>query len=172
MLRFFIFSAVVFVVSISSVQATLSGSPQFNVLLKLSDFGIYRMIQKKDSLFDADTTAGYVSVIKTQLLEQSDVIPLKKDIVFGFNYAIADGSVDSQWVDVVVTVKHPETKDFTGHVSDGFSRVSAAKLRSDGLYHNSAFYRLSEPYEMVAGTWLIRVSYRDQWVVEKAFTVQ
>lgn len=172
MLRFFLFTVMALFVSVSPVQATLSGAPQFNVSVRLNDYGIYRMTGKKDLLFNANTTAGYESVINAELIEQSDVVPLEKDIVFGFNYVVEDGSVDSQWVDVVVTIEHPATKDFTGFVSKGFSKQSAAKLGIDGVYRNSAFYRLSEPYEMVAGTWLIRVSYRDQWVVEKAFTVQ
>ncbi|MBL4826808.1 MAG: DUF3859 domain-containing protein [Spongiibacteraceae bacterium] len=153
------------------VNAVVDGDAYFSVSARVDDFGIYEMLSRSDTAFVAEATAGYSSVIHARLLEETKHVPLKKNIVFGFNYTIEDSTADTQWVPVIIRIKHPPTQNYLGHFSDGFVKDSAAKIKADGFYHNSAFYVLSEPYEMVAGPWSISVIYRGESVVNLDFVL-
>ncbi len=151
--------------------AAVDDHKNFPIRLTISDFGIYRVEKTDRSEFVANSTAGYTSVVSGQLLETTTKIPLEKYLAFGFEFYISDTSTDQQWVPVVMQYMHPETEDYLGKRSRGFSQQAAARLREDGRYHNSALYVFSEANEMLPGEWLIRVIYRGEIMVSKQFTV-
>lgn len=153
-------------------SAAVDSASAFGARIDIENYGIYQLLDKKEKSFDADATAGYSSVISTRHLRTSLLVPLVKGTVFGFNYAITDTAVDSQWIPVVIEIRHPETTNYRGARSTGFKENSAAHLKADGRYHNGAFYIFSEPYEMVAGVWTISVIYRDRVVASRRFIVQ
>lgn len=155
-----------------SVQAAVDPYGQFAAKTAINDYGIYELLEKTQRQFSANTTAGYNSVIKTRLLEKTTQIPLRKGVVFGFNYQITDHAVNKQWVPVVLEYKHPELRDFLGRPRSMFLRNSAARLQSDGRFGNGAYYIFSEPEEMVSGEWQIRVIYNGDVVAAKHFSIQ
>ena len=155
-----------------AVSAAVDKSAQFPIRMTIVDSGIYQLLDKSQQSFIADSTAGYSSVINTKLLSPDPVVPLRQGVVFGFNFAITDTTTDAQWVPVLIQIKHPQTTNYLGQRSVGFSQTSAARLKADGSYQNGAFYMLSESYEMVAGEWQIAVIYRDEIVVSKKFLVR
>ena len=156
----------------TGLQAAVDRRGDFKPEISIQNFGVYELLEKTQRQFSANTTAGYESVIRARLLEQSTDIALEKGVVFGFNYRITDHTVNQQWVPVVVEYQHPELRDFLGRLRSGFRRNSAARLQADGHFGNGAYYIFSEPEEMVAGDWLIRVIYKDNVVAQKRFTVQ
>ena len=155
-----------------AAKSAIDLSPDFPVHVDISDYGLYRLLDKKDQDFSAETTAGYASVIRTRHVAKTDKVILKKGQVFGFNYLITDTSTEQEWVPVTIDIKHPATTNYLGKRSTGFSLPSAAKRKEDGRYHNGAFYIFSENYEMVPGEWTISVIYRGKYVVSKRFTVE
>lgn len=147
-------------------------APDFTPTIAIEDFGTYALIDKKERAFEAGTTAGYASVISARHLQQTAQVKVSLNTVFGFNFAITDTTVDSEWVTVMIEVRHPDTVNYLGERSNGFKKLSAARLKADGRYHNGAFYIFSEPYEMVPGEWTIRVTYGESTTVSKRFTVK
>lgn len=139
--------------------------------IAIKDYGVYRMIARRGRYFSPVDTAGYRSVVETALSRSTTDVELVKNQVFGFNYVITDDTASGPWVPVTIEFTHPETLNFYGQPSRGFILQSAAKLHPDGRYHNSAFYVLTEAYEMVAGDWVIKVVYRGQAVATKTFTL-
>ena len=137
--------------------------------VEVTSHGVYKLIKKGQRLFDADTTAGYSSVINATLLRETTAVPIVPNQVFGFAYAITDLSTNDEWVPVIIDFTHPPMQNFYGKTSEHFSIQSAAHRAGDGRFHNSAFYVLSKPYEMVAGEWNIRLIYRDRTVVSRRF---
>ena len=155
----------------NTVSAAVSKSAQFPIKISIDNFGVYQLLDKTQQSFSADTTAGYSSVIDTRLVTPGNRVPLKKGVVFGFKFSIADTSTDEEWVPVLIQIKHPPTTNYLGKQSVGFSKTDNARLKADGRYHNGAFYVFSESYEMVAGQWNISVIYRGDMLVSKEFTV-
>ncbi|WP_101760412.1 DUF3859 domain-containing protein [Oceanicoccus sp. KOV_DT_Chl] len=158
--------------SIGTAQAAIDAQIVFPITLQIKDFGIYQLLEKSESQFKADTTAGYASVVSSRLVKQTATVPLKQDQLFGFNFIIRDNTVDTEWVPVTIQIKHPSTNDYLGHQSKGFTKHSHARIKADGSYQNGAFYLLAKPYELVAGEWVISVIYRHEIVVSKTFQVQ
>ena len=154
-----------------SALSSVDKAAQFPIRMTVVDSGIYQLLDKGQQAFIADSTAGYGSVINTKLLSESNTVPLRQGVVFGFNFAITDTTTEAQWVPVLIQIKHPQTTNYLGRSSVGFSKTSSARLKADGSYRNGAFYVLSEPYEMVAGEWQIAVIYRDEIVVSRTFIV-
>jgi Domain of unknown function (DUF3859) len=153
-------------------SAIVLSDADFPIKAEIKDYGIYQLIDRTDKTFVAEATAGYSSVVSATLIDQTQNIPLKTHTLFGFNYAIEDSSVDSQWIPVVIQIEHPPTVNYLGHQAQGFKKDSGAKLKADGRYHNSAFYLFSESYEMVAGQWSISVIYRGERVLNLKFYVE
>jgi hypothetical protein len=155
----------------SAVFAAVDLFSKLTPLLAIERFGIYQPLGETDQSFNASSTAGYDSVMATRLLRQTTVIPLRRGLVFGFNYVLDDVTTSAEWVELDVKIRHPATVNYLGHESTGFATSSAARLKADGRYRNGFFYVLSEPREMVAGEWTITLSYGGQVSVSKTFTV-
>lgn len=166
--------ALTFMALLESLKASaaMEAAPEFTPEIFITDYGVYRLIDKTERAFKAGTTAGYASVIHAEHLKSTTDVQLSRDVVFGFNYEIVDATAKTDWVTVVIDVRHPDTVNYLGKRSTGFRKLSAAHLKSDGRYHNSAYYIFSETYEMVPGEWTITVSYGTDVSVSKRFTVR
>lgn len=172
-LFFIVLMGGVFLVSpLQAMATTIEESQAFPATIEIQDFGLYKLLDTREREFEAGTTAGYASVISTRHLVETTDVPLKSGVVFGFNFVITDARADGEWVPVVIRVQHPDTVNYLGKRSTGFSKAGAARLKTDGRYHNGAFYIFSESYEMVPGEWVISVIYRDSVSVSRRFTVR
>lgn len=152
--------------------AAVDSAPSFPVRVSIENYGVFQLLDTNERAFSANTTAGYASVIATRLLTQTDKIPLQEGLVFGFNYVINDSQAQTSWVPVTIQIQHPETTNYMGQSVRGFSQEGGARLKPDGGYHNGAFYVFAEPYEMVAGEWIISVTYKNDNVVSKRFWIE
>ncbi|MFA7554193.1 MAG: DUF3859 domain-containing protein [Spongiibacteraceae bacterium] len=166
-----IFAGFITVFWAGTLSAAVAEDAIFAQRIQVEKAGIYQPLELPQSVFKADTTAGYASVLSTRFLHATHRIPLQKKTIFGFNYSISETSVDAEWVPVSIKVTHPETADYLGNVSTGFTQLSAARLKADGRYHNSALYIFSESYEMVPGDWTITVIYDNQISASQTFYV-
>ena len=155
-----------------SAQAAVDHRGQFAAKITIDHYGVYKLLEKNQRQLSVDSTAGYNSVIKAALLEKTTQIPLQQGKVFGFTYQITDHAVNQQWVPVTIEYKHPQLHDFLGRLRTGFTRKSAARLQADGRFSNGAYYIFSEPEEMIAGEWQIRVIYLGDIIATQRFTVQ
>lgn len=154
-----------------TLSAAVDENAIFPLRIRIDNVGIYQPLETPQRAFEADSTAGYASVLPTRFLKATHQIPLQKKTVFGFNYSITETSVDAEWIPVSIKVTHPETADYLGNISTGFTQLSAARLKADGRYHNSALYIFSENYEMVEGVWTITVTYDNQVSASQVFYV-
>jgi hypothetical protein len=116
-----------------------------------------------------DTTAGFSSVVDAELVAEGQKIPLRLGEAFGFRFAISDAAQHAEWVPVTIRISHPELPDHRGRPSRGFEMQSAARLATDGQYHNAAWYLLSRPHELAAGEWEIAVLYRGRQLAARTF---
>lgn len=153
------------------VNASIDKNAEFSVGMAIEDFGIYQRVGGKLRHFSADSVVGYQSVMGTRLVEETSTIPLKKNVVFGFNYKIYNSDSASPWLPVMIRYRHPAAIDYTGEYKQGFSQQSAARLHPDGSYRNGAFYVFSQDNEMVPGEWEISVIYRDEVLVSQRFII-
>jgi hypothetical protein len=143
----------------------------YAVSLSTLDFGRYQLLQTTDRKFTPSATAGFQSVVRTRVLQQSEQLLLEQGLVFGFNYRIVDDHAGTQWVPVVLHYRHPTMIDYTGASSTGFSKQGFARLQADGSYQNGAFYIFSKEWEMVPGEWEISVSYRGEHQLQQRFDI-
>ncbi|MGK0499786.1 MAG: hypothetical protein ACJAYG_001431 [Oceanicoccus sp.] len=164
---------VVFISAISLIPALAQAAAGaiLPAAISIKDFGIYQLLSKKQQSFNADTTAGFESVIDVRLLKKTQQIPLQQGLVFGFNYRIEDIVAEADFVEVELSIVHPETQNFLGKSSAGFSKVNTARLKTDGYFHNGAFYIFSQPEEMLAGEWVISVRYKERYIASRRFNV-
>lgn len=153
--------------SFASIEVSTELAPQIHI----EESGIFEVIDPPVQSFSANTTAGYESVINTQLVKETVLIPLKRDVVFGFSYVVVDLKAESEWIVVDVEISHPLTSNYLGQESTGFKQQATARMKDDGHYHNGIFYLFSEDYEMVPGEWQITVRYQDKFEVSKRFFV-
>lgn len=119
----------------------------------------------------ADSTAGYHSVLQTQLVRQTRNVPIGDGVVFGYQFRILDQDAYEAWVPVTVHYHHPRTVDHRGQPSTGFSVDITAHRQQDGSFGNGAFYVLREDFEKVPGDWQISVEYRGRTLLTKTFTL-
>lgn len=152
--------------------SSVESAPDFTPTIVIEDFGVYQLLDKKERAFKAETTAGYESLISARHVKSTQQISVASDKVFGFTYAIADATVNTDWVPVVLEIRHPDTVNYLGKRSNGFKKLSSARLKADGRYHNGAFYIFTEPYEMVPGEWVITITYGTSASVTKRFTIK
>ena len=103
-----------------------------------------------------------------EFVEQTDRIPLRKGVIFGYKYWIKIES-DKSRAKFKRVLKHPEMT-----LPDG-SRVSRSerkiqKRTTYGIVTALDAYALSEDYELVAGDWAFQLWYQDKLLVEQTFT--
>lgn len=119
----------------------------------------------------SDSTAGYHSILQTQLVRQTQHVPISDGVVFGYQFRIVDYDAYEAWVPVTVHYHHPRTVNHRGQPSTGFSVEITAHRMEDGSFGNGAFYVLREAFEKVPGDWQISVEYRGRTLLTKTFTL-
>ena len=73
----------------ATLNTTMNSVVDFRPVITIDDYGVYQVLNKTHPSFSAQSTAGYDSVVKTELITTTTQIPLEKGLVFGFNYTIS-----------------------------------------------------------------------------------
>ena len=141
---------------------------------EIYDFGIYELQVKEIIIQDASNTAGYRSHVKSVKdivhKEQTETIPLVKDILFGYRIRL-HGIPEGYSVIVDVRYRHPPIIGKNGKESLGFTNTGMIKA-VNGKYESGVMYRLSEDYEIVPGEWTFDVIYQGKVIATKTFTTR
>lgn len=140
--------------------------------VQVVDCGRYRILQREPRQADGVSTAGFSSVVKTELMVGSTRIPLQLGEAFGFRYRLQPAASDSEWLPLQIVIHHPPLTDIRGRRSEGFVIDSAARRSRDGSYRNGAFYVLSDQRELVAGRWRIELVHAGRTLVSREFTLE
>lgn len=152
-----------------ALPATAAQLAQPAIYASVIESGRYRLEKLRERQFAAETTAGYSSVVEAALLEAGHRVPVRLGEAFGLRFAISDLTRNGEWIPVEVHISHPPIPDHRGELRTGFVMQSAARRGRDGQYYNAAYYILSEPRELAAGTWEIAVVYRGQRLLSQSF---
>ena len=136
------------------------------------DSGRYRILQREPRRADGATSAGYSSVVKTELLSGSTQVPLRLGEAFGFRFQLQTTETHGEWLPVQIVIHHPPMIDVRGQSSTGFVIDSAARRGDDGRYHNGAYYVLSDARELMAGRWRIELVHAGRTLISREFWLE
>jgi len=133
---------------------------------EIVDFGIYKS-RDEFSLMDYNSPSGTILAGGTiKLVEQTEKIPAKIGLKFGFRFSLSEELQKRQ----LKTVYHfPEIKNpETGKATARFESGGLAYMDGDVTF---ALYAFTDPWELVPGEWTFQVFDGDRMLVEKKFTV-
>lgn len=113
------------------------------------------------------STAGYATLGDLRFTQEVTVIPLQKNIAFGFTWH-ATGMAPEAEVDFIV--RHPKITRPDGKTLEGFTEP--LKLYSEkGVVESTDCYALSEDHEVVAGRWSSTISYKGTTLATREYVV-
>lgn len=130
------------------------------------DFGIYKgagetSVDMKNSPSGKLLVGGAANLVK-----QTDKIPAKIGVKFGFRFSLSDKEKkrNLKFVYLFPKIKNPQT----GQVSNRFE--FSGRYNGDGVLVG-VFNDFSDPWDLVPGEWTFQVFDGDRMLVEKKFTV-
>jgi hypothetical protein len=114
------------------------------------------------------SAAGYATIAgRLVITEQTDVIPLRKNIGFGFTWRASGLPLH---VDVKYLIEHPPITKPDGQRIDSFEE--AMTLESiNGVVETTDCYMLSEDHELVPGNWAISIIYNGATLAKRTFRI-
>lgn len=136
---------------------------------KATRYGLFRERGKGWARENEDSSTGkLIRKPKLEYVEQTERIPLRKGVYFGYNYWLKIDP-DKSRADLRRVLIHPEMV-----LPDG-SRVSRSersirKRTTHGIVTALDGYALSEDYELVEGEWIFQLWSEDDLLVEQTFT--
>ena len=136
---------------------------------KATQYGLFRERGRGWARQDKNTSTGkLIRNAKLEFVEQTERIPLRKGVYFGYKYWLKI-EPDKSRADLRRVLMHPEMT-----LPDG-TRVSRSerairKRTTHGIVTALDGYALSEDYELVEGDWTFQLWYKDDLLVEQAFT--
>lgn len=139
------------------------------VTAHIVDYGIYRVeiTQKKQAPSAMDGQAGIVNMETLVLETQTDRIPAKIGVEFGFRYRLA-GPASGTKINVVMKALTPGLKPSGGDKLEYTSTVEWQREIGRTYYAGFGF---EKDWETVPGLWIIQLLVQDQKMAEKTFTV-
>jgi hypothetical protein len=136
---------------------------------KATSYGLFRERGRGWTRQDENTSTGkLIRNAKLEFVEQTERIPLRKGVYFGYKYWLKIES-DQSRADLRRVLIHPEM------VMPDDSKVSRSerairKRTTYGIVTALDGYALSEDYELVEGDWTFQLWYKDDLLVEQTFT--
>lgn len=117
-----------------------------------------------------DTAAGRTGTYdKARFVHNTNVIPAKQGTAFGFRYRLSGlqrGTESFEMRAIHPAMKGPDGRERT---------VSAASFvveSVDGLYEDDLIYKLSEPFEVLQGKWVLQILYQGRQLISREFLLQ
>ena len=102
-----------------------------------------------------------------RLVRETDVIPARLGLGFGFQYVVA-GEPKGAAVDVDVVVEHPPLFNPKLGQTYLFSRTAFQRFLGEPGH---AVWSFDEGWTLCPGTWTIRIEYQGRLLAKKSFTV-
>ena len=136
---------------------------------RITKFGLFR--ERGKGWVQDDANAGTGRVIRGATLdftEDTNRIPLRKGVFFGYRYWLKFSSLENQ-VSFRRVLIHPQMI-----LPDG-SKVTRSERKigkgtTHGIVTSIDAYALSEDYELVAGEWIFQLWYEEKMLAEQKFT--
>ncbi len=113
------------------------------------------------------STAGYAATGKLRITKQTDTVPLKPGISFGFTWR-AQGLPPV--ANIVYLVEHPLLTRPDGKKMRSFTE-NLERETQGGVMQTIDCYELSEPHELVAGNWSLTILHKGKTLAKRTFKV-
>lgn len=113
------------------------------------------------------STAGYATIGDLVITKQTDVVPLRKGIGFGFTWK-AEGL--PRVAKVVYLIKHPPITKPDGARIQSFEEPMEHET-DRGVLQTTDCYMLSEDHELVPGDWSLTILFEGAPLVTRTFRV-
>jgi hypothetical protein len=136
---------------------------------RVTKFGLFR--ERGKGWVQDDTTAGTGRVIRGATLEfteDTNRIPLRKGVFFGYRYWLKFPAVENQ-VSFRRVLIHPQMILPDGSTVTRSER-NIGKGTTHGIVTSIDAYALSEDYELVEGEWIFQLWHEDKMLAEQKFT--
>jgi hypothetical protein len=136
---------------------------------KATRYGLFRERGRGWARQDEDTSTGkLIRRAKLEFVEQTERIPLRKGVYFGYKYWLKI-EPDKSRADLRRVLIHPEMTMPDGSKVSRSERIMK-KRTTHGIVTALDGYALIEDYELVEGDWTFQLWYEDNLLVEQTFT--
>jgi hypothetical protein len=113
------------------------------------------------------STSGYATIGKLYITKQTDVVPLRQGIAFGFTWR-AEGL--PRIAKVVYLIEHPLITRPDGKQLRSFEEPMEHETER-GVLQTTDCYALGEPHELVPGDWSLTILHNGTPLVKRTFQV-
>jgi len=131
--------------------------------------GYYQFTGDSERMARPSISSGYVTSGSTQLVENTQRIPLQKGRLFGFRFRITGLAQNVGVIPLELVVVHPKMKKPDGSLSTGYRYNIDLKL-SNGMVEDKTGYRINEDFEMVEGDWKFEFRFLNKTLIKQTFT--
>lgn len=137
---------------------------------RVLQYGIYELVRGGRLVDSRVTTTGKaISKPTIQQLEQTDRIPLKRDVYFSYQYRLSNIPGNQSIVNLKRVLTHPQITLPDGSIKTGSEYMIKGRVKRGEVFAFDG-YAFNESYEMVEGEWIFQIWYKDKMLVEKKFT--
>ncbi len=136
----------------------------------IDEFGIYYTDRTDGEVWTSQnsTNPEVIEFVELVLLEETEIVPLRKGVTFGVGFTINNCSDGNFSYDL--TIRHPKITKPNGEVSYGYTGRRDLKCK-DGRTSAIRAYTFDEDYEMVPGEWAFVFSHSGSRLFEQSFQV-
>ena len=147
------------------------GSPTYaeNLSARVTQYGIYSRgyeVVEKDS---ASPSEFYRRTSEIRLLQQTNNIPMKLGIKFGYCFEISGSALNE--ITLTEKVSHPEIKRNDGKVTKNFSTPRRIPV-VNGVGGSCGGYSLDHGFELIPGDWKFELFNGKQRLLVQEFLVK
>jgi hypothetical protein len=150
----------ILVVSVSSAIAAPSQS-------RIVASGLCAHSKPTERYAQPQSTAGYATLGALVITKQTDIVPLRRGIGFGFTWR-AEGL--PKIVNVVYLIEHPTITKPNGVQLQSFEEPMTHESEG-GVLQTTDCYVLSEDHELVPGEWSITILHKGLPLAKRTFRV-
>jgi len=137
---------------------------------RILQYGIYELVREGKLVESHVTTTGKaISRPTIQQVEQTDRIPVKKDVYFSYQYRLSNFPMTKPVVNLKRVLKHPQITLPDGTVRTGSEYMIKGRVKRGEVFAFDG-YAFSEDYELVEGDWIFQIWFEGQKLVEQKFT--
>lgn len=117
------------------------------------------------------TAAGRKSTFDTiRFVKRTNRIPANLGVAFGFEYQLT-GLPVAVPLSFEIRAIHPPLTGKDGKVRT-ISTAQMEVFSDDGTYQDALIYRLSEPYEVVPGRWILEMLFEGKQIFSREFILE
>ncbi|RDH82518.1 MAG: hypothetical protein DIZ80_09535 [endosymbiont of Galathealinum brachiosum] len=137
---------------------------------RILQYGVYGLVRGGRIVDSKITTTGKaVSKPVIQQVEQTNYVPIRKDVYFAYQYRLSNLPINKSVIKLKRVLGHPEIM-----LPDGTKTTRSEYFIKGRVKRGEVFafdgYAMNENYEMVEGDWVFQIWYEGKKMVEQKFT--